>query len=142
MKAYDYHLGRLEGRRLACKRGEAPTFFTVMTTRVDFSVSITLSGESPYKIFKSLNSTGVDLEQGDLIRNHVFMALPVADQDTFDDEHWRPLERHFDKDGKLDGQLVCGVLPGRAHARGFVCWRERHLRGVREAVSAREGEAH
>jgi uncharacterized protein with ParB-like and HNH nuclease domain len=102
VKSYDYHLARLKDEGLLASEEKLRAFFTVMTTRVDF-VSITLSGESPYKIFKSLNSTGVDLEQGDLIRNHVFMALPVADQDTFDDEHWRPLERHFEKDGKLDG---------------------------------------
>jgi hypothetical protein len=109
VKAYGYHLGRLKDEGLLATEEKLRGFFTVMTTRVDF-VSITLSGESPYKIFKSLNSTGVDLEQGDLIRNQVFMSLPVADQDTFDDEHWRPLERHFDKEGKLDGGLLAAFF--------------------------------
>jgi len=103
LKAYDYHRSRLTAERLLGAEEKLRAFFTVLTTRVDF-VSITLSGESPYKIFKSLNSTGVDLEQGDLIRNHVFMALPAAEQDAFDDDQWRPLEKHFDVDGKLDGR--------------------------------------
>ena len=76
---------------------------TAVTSRLDV-VAITLEGENPYKIFKSLNSTGVDLEQGDLIRNHVFMALPIEQQDRFDDEHWRPLEAHFEQDGELVGE--------------------------------------
>ena len=65
---------------------------------------ITLGGENPYKIFKSLNSTGVNLEEGDLIRNHIFMAMPIANQDSFDDNQWRPLERHFEKDSKLEAK--------------------------------------
>jgi uncharacterized protein with ParB-like and HNH nuclease domain len=35
-------------------------------------VHINLDGENPYKIFRSLNSTGVDLSSADLIRNFVF----------------------------------------------------------------------
>jgi uncharacterized protein with ParB-like and HNH nuclease domain len=82
----------------------------VVTTRIEL-VAITLDGENPYRIFKSLNSTGVDLEQGDLIRNHVFMAVDPADQDDFDDRHWRPVERHFERKGEqLDGRLFASFL--------------------------------
>ncbi|MGH7435956.1 MAG: HNH endonuclease family protein [Polyangiaceae bacterium] len=73
-------------------------------------MAITLGRENPYKIFKSLNSTGEDLEEGDLIRNHVFMAISVADQDSFDDHKWRPLERHFEASGKLDGRAFAGFF--------------------------------
>lgn len=75
-------------------------FFSALTTRLDF-VAITLGAENPYKIFRSLNSTGVDLAEADLIRNHVFMSMHVDDQDVFDDEHWRVLESHFTADNKL-----------------------------------------
>jgi hypothetical protein len=61
---------------------------------LDF-VSITLDRENPYKIFSSLNSTGVDLAESDLIRNHVFMELQPDEQDAFDDGPWHDLEQHF-----------------------------------------------
>lgn len=76
--------------------------FTALVTRLDF-VSVTLSGENPYQIFRSLNSTGVDLTQADLIRNHVFMKLGVDEQDAFDEGPWRELESRFLADSKLDG---------------------------------------
>jgi hypothetical protein len=59
-------------------------------------VSITLEGgDNPFQIFRSLNSTGADLEEGDLIRNHVFMQLHADMQDEFDDKHWQKLEAVF-----------------------------------------------
>lgn len=76
--------------------------FTALTDQTDF-VLITLKKENPFSIFKSLNSTGVDLEQGDLIRNHIFMSVPIEQQDDFDDKQWRKLEEHFQTDQKLNG---------------------------------------
>lgn len=59
-------------------------------------VMITLKDENPFVIFETLNSAGQKLDQSDLIRNHVFMQVPLDDQDTFDEKHWRPLENSFD----------------------------------------------
>lgn len=75
-------------------------FFLGLVTRFDL-VAITLDNENPYKIFRSLNSTGVDLSEADLIRNHVFMSLPIDQQDEFDDKIWKKLESHFQRDEKL-----------------------------------------
>lgn len=79
--------------------------------RIDF-VWILLQRENPYQIFCSLNSTGVDLEESDLIRNHVFMQLPPAAQEAFDDGPWRALEEHF-----IDP--VTGKLQAREFAAFF-----------------------
>jgi hypothetical protein len=38
------------------------------------------------------------------------MALPVGDQDQFDDQNWRPLEHHFEKSGKLDGRAFAAFF--------------------------------
>ena len=58
--------------------------------------------ENPYAIFRSLNFSGVDLRAGDLIRNHVFMALPdKQQQQEFDENHWKPLESNFQGKGKI-----------------------------------------
>jgi len=64
----------------------------------------TLETENAYSIFKSLNSTGVELGQADLIRNFVYMHLPPEQHDEFDAAYWGPLEKRFvNGDGTLDG---------------------------------------
>jgi hypothetical protein len=95
--------------QLATSEPELRRFFTALVTRIDF-VAITLGAENPYKIFRSLNSTGVDLTEADLIRNHVFMSMPIDDQDAFDDTLWRKLEAHFVRDGILSGRDIEAFL--------------------------------
>ncbi|MBM4223639.1 MAG: DUF262 domain-containing protein [Gammaproteobacteria bacterium] len=68
----------------------------VITTRLNL-VAVVIDGENPYEIFDSLNSTGLPLEESDLIRNFVFMDIPVAKQQEFDDQHWKPFEHLFAK---------------------------------------------
>ena len=81
-------------------------FYEQLVSGLEF-VHISLEEDNPYKIFRSLNSTGMDLSEADLIRNFVFMHVPVADQDDFDDKSWMPMEDHFEGvDGKLDAKLL------------------------------------
>jgi len=65
--------------------------FTAATDRLALVV-ITIDGENPYEIFESLNSTGLPLEESDLVRNFIFMQVPTPNQDAFHREHWKPLE--------------------------------------------------
>jgi len=62
-------------------------------------VVVTVVGENPYEIFDSLNSTGLPLEQSDLVRNYLFMQVPLSEQQVFYDEHWRRFESLFAADG-------------------------------------------
>lgn len=82
---------------------ELRTFYDQTRVGLDF-VYITLDEENPYRIFKSLNSTGMNLNEADLIRNFMLMSAgtKTIDQDQFDDEYWRPLEKLFEDD---NGQL-------------------------------------
>ncbi len=108
--AYIYFLEQIEGKEGLLESEETlRKLFVTLTAQLDF-VLIVLDGENPYKIFKSLNSTGVDLGQGDLIRNHVFMAVSINYQDAFDDNYWRPLEKHFEEGGKLNGSLFASFF--------------------------------
>lgn len=66
----------------------------VITSRLNLVV-VVIDGENPYEIFDSLNSTGLALEQSDLIRNFVFMDIPASQQQAFDDQHWKPFEGLF-----------------------------------------------
>jgi hypothetical protein len=69
-------------------------FYNLLLRRLDF-VHINLDGENPYKIFRSLNSTGEDLSPADLIRNLVFTSVPVDEQADFDEKYWKRLESRF-----------------------------------------------
>lgn len=63
-------------------------------TKLDI-VSISLqpqNGDDPQLIFESLNSTGLDLEPSDKIRNFVLMGLKNKQQEKFYRIYWEPLE--------------------------------------------------
>lgn len=49
-------------------------------------------GDNAHRIFQSLNATGVNLTQADLLRNLIFMLLPTRAGSVYD-EVWRPMER-------------------------------------------------
>lgn len=56
-------------------------------------ISITLNNEdNPQLIFESLNSTGLDLSEGDKIRNFILMGLSSDKQDTYYDQYWNSIE--------------------------------------------------
>lgn len=72
-----------------------------------FVVDISLSRDqdNPQLIFESMNSTGLELTQADLIRNFVLMDLEPELQTRLYQDYWRPMEvefgqkaygRHFD----------------------------------------------
>lgn len=58
-------------------------------------------GERPHKIFESINATGVELTQSDLLRNYLFMALGPRSNSVYS-QHWRPLEKLLGTDN-LEG---------------------------------------
>ena len=49
--------------------------------------------DEPQSIFESLNSTGLDLEESDKIRNYVLMGLSVDLQDEYYERFWNPIEK-------------------------------------------------
>ena len=51
--------------------------------------------DDPQAIFESLNSTGMDLKDSDLIRNHLLMGLDSAMQTDVYNNIWRPTELLF-----------------------------------------------
>ena len=61
-------------------------------------VNITLDRtvDDPQAIFESLNSTGKELSESDLIRNHILMGLDVTEQTYVYEHMWRPMEQLFD----------------------------------------------
>jgi len=51
--------------------------------------------DDPQLIFESLNSTGLDLSQADLIRNYILMGQPVSVQTELYEKYWYPMEKLF-----------------------------------------------
>ena len=56
-------------------------------------INITLNNEdNPQLIFESLNSTGLDLSEGDKIRNFILMGLPAKEQEEYYEKYWNRIE--------------------------------------------------
>ena len=58
-------------------------------------ISLSRQHDNPQLIFESMNSTGLDLSQADLIRNYVLMGLEPDHQERLYNEYWRPVELAF-----------------------------------------------
>ena len=59
------------------------------------NITLTRGTDDPQLIFESLNSTGVDLTQSDLIRNYVLMGLEPVEQDKLYSNYWSKIEKRF-----------------------------------------------
>lgn len=58
-------------------------------------VSLDRAQDNPQLIFESMNSTGLELSQADLIRNYILMGLEPKLQTELYKTYWRPMERAF-----------------------------------------------
>jgi len=58
-------------------------------------ISLNRDQDNPQLIFESMNSTGKDLSQADLIRNFMLMRLDGETQKHLYEYYWRPMELEF-----------------------------------------------
>jgi uncharacterized protein with ParB-like and HNH nuclease domain/predicted transport protein len=58
-------------------------------------VSLDRAQDNPQLIFESMNSTGLELSQADLIRNYILMGLEPKLQTELYQTYWRPMEKAF-----------------------------------------------
>lgn len=61
-------------------------------------IALDRTHDNPQLIFESLNSTGLDLSQADLIRNYVLMGEEAKEQNRLYEDFWRPMEVRFGYD--------------------------------------------
>ncbi len=61
--------------------------------------------DNPQRIFESLNSTGLELSQADLIRNYILMGLPRTHQEKIYKSYWEVIEKNA-KDETLNKTRV------------------------------------
>lgn len=57
-------------------------------------ISLERGKDDPQRIFESLNSTGLDLSQSDLIRNYILMDLSPKEQTKIFENIWNPIEEN------------------------------------------------
>ena len=58
-------------------------------------IALNRDQDNPQMIFESMNSTGLELSQADLIRNFILMGLDPDHQTQLYTDHWRPMEVAF-----------------------------------------------
>jgi uncharacterized protein with ParB-like and HNH nuclease domain len=72
---------------------------------VFIEIALEKAKDDPQKIFQSLNSTGLDLSQSDLIRNYILMKLDNKTQIKIYEKYWIEIERNttetFSKNSKM-----------------------------------------
>lgn len=76
-------------------------------------ISLERDKDDPQRIFESLNSTGLDLSQSDLIRNYILMDLPPKDQNRIFETIWNPIEenaRDYVKQSSLVSEFIRDYL--------------------------------
>lgn len=56
-------------------------------------ISLDRDKDDPQKIFESLNSTGLELSQADLIRNYILMGLDRTNQTRVYEKYWEIIEK-------------------------------------------------
>ncbi len=62
-------------------------------------ISLDRERDNPQLIFESLNSTGLELSQADLIRNYILMDLEPKKQTSIYNNYWYPMEQSFGQIG-------------------------------------------
>jgi uncharacterized protein with ParB-like and HNH nuclease domain/predicted transport protein len=88
----NYHFFEDKIRREGLNLGN---LFHGLSKLIIVDVSLNREHDNPQLIFESLNSTGLDLSQADLIRNFVLMGLEQKEQEELYNSFWYPMEQSF-----------------------------------------------
>ncbi len=89
---YDYFRERIKKQEITIDQlYDAICRLEIINIRLD-------KDDDPQLIFESLNSTGLDLSEGDKIRNFILMGLPTQEQETYYEKYWNRIEicTHYD----------------------------------------------
>ena len=80
---------------IGAHKGELEAICRGLSKLVIVDVSLDRSQDNPQLIFESMNSTGLELSQADLIRNYILMGLEPVLQTELYTTYWRPMEKAF-----------------------------------------------
>jgi uncharacterized protein with ParB-like and HNH nuclease domain/predicted transport protein len=96
-------------------------------------ISLSREQDNPQLIFESMNSTGRELSQADLIRNFILMGLEQEHQTRLYEDHWRPMELAFGQEAY--GQHFDGFM------RHYLTVKTDEIPKVREVYEAFKAHA-
>ncbi|GAA7979076.1 DUF262 and DUF1524 domain-containing protein [Helicobacter pylori] len=82
------------------------TIFKGLDKLMVVEISLERGKDNPQLIFESMNSTGKNLTQTDLIRNYILMELEPEKQKIFYEKYWRAMEEGFKQNETLFNQFV------------------------------------
>ncbi|GAA7470737.1 DUF262 and DUF1524 domain-containing protein [Helicobacter pylori] len=94
-------------KKWICKNTDKlETIFKGLDKLMVVEISLERGKDNPNLIFESMNSTGKDLTQTDLIRNYILMGLEPEKQKIFYEKYWRAMEEGFKQNETLFNQFV------------------------------------
>lgn len=80
-----------------------------LTKLIFVDIALDRQKDNPQRIFESLNSTGLELSQSDLIRNYILMGLSRTNQEKIYKSYWDVIERNA-KDETLNKSRVSDFI--------------------------------
>lgn len=80
---------------IGAQKGQIAPVCRGLAKLVVVDIALSREQDNPQLIFESMNSTGKELSQADLIRNFILMGLEPAIQTRLYQDHWRPMEQDF-----------------------------------------------
>jgi uncharacterized protein with ParB-like and HNH nuclease domain/predicted transport protein len=84
---------------IEANKAELEAICTGLDKLVIVDVALDRTQDNPQLIFESMNSTGLELSQADLIRNYILMGLEPGLQTELYTTYWRPMEKGFGQAG-------------------------------------------
>ncbi len=97
---------KLLGEWIRKNTDKLETIFKGLDKLMVVEISLERGKDNPQLIFESMNSTGKDLTQTDLIRNYILMGLEPEKQKIFYKKYWRAMEEYFKQNETLFNQFV------------------------------------
>ena len=76
-------------------RDDIETICKGLSKLIVVDIALNRDQDNPQLIFESMNSTGRELSQADLIRNFILMDLEPETQSDLYERYWRPMEIEF-----------------------------------------------
>ena len=87
--------------------------YTVVLKRLSklmiVDIALDRDKDNPQRIFESLNSTGLELSQADLIRNYILMGLSRVEQEKIYKNYWEVIEKYA-KDEAMNKSRVSDLI--------------------------------
>lgn len=80
---------------LTAQKGDLAPVCRGLAKLVVVDIALSRDQDNPQLIFESMNSTGKELSQADLVRNYILMGLEPGIQTQLYEQYWRPMELDF-----------------------------------------------